>query len=238
MTHVRIKLADASPLPQRFEIRPLTADDTSAYFERRAEILKMGDGHYFSDSYERERQLTTEQLRRDWCTAKREHCIMGAFTNRKLVGFVMITQYGQPKDSTVEWEAAWMHPHYRGTGLTKALYEQVQKWTVDQGFNFVKSFIRADNKRWLDIRRKLGFVDIGIKQNECWADGTYGDTHILQFDLHTLRPAPQQQQQALRHLEQTVEVLRGSDAPGSDNRESPTSPSTRPTPTVPHRRLG
>jgi L-amino acid N-acyltransferase YncA len=232
------KLADASPILERIEIRPLTADDSSAYFERRSEILEMGDGHYFSDSYERERQLTTEPQRRDWCSAKREHCIMGAFTNGKLVGFVMITQYGPPEDSTVEWEAAWMHPRYRGTGLTKALYEQVQQRTVDQGYSFVKSFIRADNKRWLDIRRRLGFVNVGIKRNDCWADGTYGDTHVLQFDLRAFEPALQQQKEAIRHLEQTVDVLENSDTPPAGNREAATSPSTRPTPTAPHRRFG
>ena len=189
---------------QRFELRSLTEDDALAYFERRDYILSIGDGHFFSDSYERERELKTEQQRRDWCTEKHDHCIIGAFTNDKLVGFVMITQYGPPAELTVEWEAAWIHPQYRGTGITKALYEEVERWTVDQGYRFVKSFIREDNKRWLDIRRRLGFIEIGTKYISLWADNTGGNMVILRRDLYAPRPQPQN---ALQNLQNTISAL-------------------------------
>jgi len=193
-------------LPQQFELRPLTGNDTSAYFERRDHILKIGEGHFFSDSYEREDKLITEQKRRDWCTEKHDHCILGAFADRNLVGFVMITQYGPPADKTVEWEAAWVDPRYRGTGLTKALYEEVEKWTVSEGYRFVKSFIREDNKRWLDIRRRTGFVEIGTKYVSHWADNTDGNMVILIRDLSVPKP---QQQKSLHFLEDTISSLEG-----------------------------
>jgi GNAT superfamily N-acetyltransferase len=189
---------------QQFELRPLSGADAPAYFDRRNHILEIGEGHFFSDSYEREGKLVTEQLRRDWCTEKHDHCILGAFADRNLVGFVMITQYGPPADQTVEWEAAWVDPRYRGTGLTKALYEEVEQWTVSEGYRFVKSFIREDNKRWLDIRRRTGFVEIGTKYVSHWADNTGGNMVILERDL--LAPKPQQQK-ALHFLEDTISSL-------------------------------
>jgi GNAT superfamily N-acetyltransferase len=189
---------------QQCEIRSLTGDDAAAYFERRDHVLKIGDGHFFSDSYEREQALTTEQQRHDWCTEKHNHCIIGAFSGQELVGFVMITQYGQPQDSTVEWEAAWVNPDYRKTGLTKSIYEKVEKWTTDQGYRYVKSFIREDNKRWLEIRRKLGFVEIGTKHVPRWADGTSGNMIVLRLDLHAPKP---QAQRTLSCLEETLSFL-------------------------------
>jgi len=213
VTKVQITLRDAQHILQRFEIKPLTGDDAPAYFALRQRILQMGDGHYFSDSYTREAQLVTEQQRRDWCTEKPEHCIIGAFANGVLSGIVMITRFGPPADSTVEWEAAWVDPRYRRTGLTKAIYQEVQKWTVGQGYGFVKVFIRADNTRWLDIRRRQGFVQIGTKSNETWADGTIGDTHVFTLDLRA--PAlEQRRQRTLQHLDETVASLtQGANAP-------------------------
>ena len=206
MTCVQIQSVGAASSLQQFELRPLSGADAPAYFDRRNHILEIGEGHFFSDSYEREGKLVTEQLRRDWCTEKHDHCILGAFADRNLVGFVMITQYGPPADQTVEWEAAWVDPRYRGTGLTKALYEEVEQWTVSEGYRFVKSFIREDNKRWLDIRRRTGFVEIGTKYVSHWADNTGGNMVILIRDLSAPKP---QQQKALNYLEDTLSSLEG-----------------------------
>jgi len=204
MTCVQIQSAGTAYLPKQFDLRPLTANDAPAYFERRNHILEIGEGHFFSDSYEREDKLITEQQRRDWCAEKHDHCIFGAFTGQNLVGFVMITQFGSPNDKTVEWEAAWVDPRYRGSGLTKALYEEVEQWTVSEGYRFVKSFIREDNKRWLDIRRRTGFVEVGTKYVSHWADNTDGNMVILIRDLSAPKP---QQQKALHHLEDTLSSL-------------------------------
>jgi GNAT superfamily N-acetyltransferase len=228
VTQVEIMLMGAQPMLQRFEIRPLIGDDAPEYFALRQKILKMGDGHYFCDSYTREAQLTTEQQRRDWCTEKHEHCIIGAFANNALSGIVMVTRFGPPEDSTVEWEAAWVDPRYRRTGLTKTIYQQVQQWTTDQGYSFVKVFIRSDNTRWLDIRRRLGFTQVDTKRNELWADGTTGDTCVFRFDLHAPTPK-QRRQQTLLHLDETVASLnQGAPAPPKRRNGDTTPPHLKP----------
>jgi RimJ/RimL family protein N-acetyltransferase len=219
MTSAQITLASAQPILQRVEIRPLVGDEASIYFPLRDGILKSGDGHFFSDSYTRERKLLTPEQQRDWCTESREHCIMGAFANGALVGIVMITQYGAPENSTVEWEAAWVDLRYRGSGLTKALYERVEQWTVDQGYNFVEVHIRSDNKRWLGVRQKLGFDQVGIRRVEEWADGTPGDSLIFRLDLH----APTLEH-TVRHLgEAIVSFNQGALVPPTGIREGGTA---------------
>ncbi|MBR0967869.1 GNAT family N-acetyltransferase [Bradyrhizobium diazoefficiens] len=206
MTPIELSLKDAQHALHRIEIRPLTGEDAQAYFALRQRILSVGDGHYFSDSYTREAELKTEHERRDWCREKPEHCIIGAFTNGQLSGIVMITRFGPIEDSTVEWEATWVDPKFRRTGLTKALYEQVRNWTIDQGYAHVKVFIRSDNTRWLDIRLRQGFVQTGTKRNELWADGTTGDTHTFKLDLCPQHNA-ERAKQAIQYLGQTLAAI-------------------------------
>jgi hypothetical protein len=69
--------------------------------------------------------------------------------------------------------------------------------------HFNSSFIREDNKSWLDIRRKLGFVEIGTKYVSQWADGTSGNMVILKRDLYALRPQLQKHK-TIRYLENTI----------------------------------
>jgi len=59
VSSVQITLAGAEPALQQVDIRPLVGDEASIYFPLRDEILKSGDGHFFSDSYTRERKLLT-----------------------------------------------------------------------------------------------------------------------------------------------------------------------------------
>ena len=165
-------------------IRPLTATDSSTYRALRQKILSSCDALYFSDSYERERQLTESQWL-EWCTEKREHCILGTFDGVELIGIVMITQQGGADSSIVEWEAVWLDPCYRGTGIGKSAYEQARQWSQDRGYKFVAGFIRATYTPALDICRGQGFVYAYTIRNEIWADGSVADTHAYLLDLRT-----------------------------------------------------
>jgi L-amino acid N-acyltransferase YncA len=188
-------------------VRPLTPDDSQAYRDLRQRILAIGDGRYFADSYMRENQLTSERAWRDWCTEKRDHCIFGTFLEGVLIGVMMITRHqnfnGCP---TVEWEATWLDPAYRSLGVAKAAYRHVQRWTVEQGYSYALAFIRADNIRSRDIRKRQGFRYITTKRNEIWADGSIADLHAFVLDL---RMQPNEgQAQALRQLRGALVFLR------------------------------
>jgi GNAT superfamily N-acetyltransferase len=163
-------------------IRSLTAADTSAYRALRQRILNTRDALYFSDSYEREAQLTESQWP-EWCAEKREHCILGTFDKAELVGIIMITRQGGKGSPIVEWEAAWLDPRYRGTGIGKSAYERAKQWSKDQGYKFVAGFIRATYTPSLDICRGQGFVYAYTIKQETWADGSVADTHAYLLDL-------------------------------------------------------
>jgi len=197
----------AQAAPIQFEIRPLTGDDSNAYRALRQRILDIGDGRYFSDSYEREGKLTNEQLWRDWCTEKREHCIMGTFADKALVGVMMITQQGNGQSPVVEWEATWLHPDFRMGGVAKMAYQRVHDWTVQQGYTVAAVFIREDNFRSQDIRTRQGFQRVYTIPNERWADGSIASTHAYVLDLRNPADLAAQRPKTIDHLAEALAYL-------------------------------
>jgi L-amino acid N-acyltransferase YncA len=223
---------DAQAAPIHFEIRPLTGDDSHAYRALRQRILDTGDGRYFSDSYEREAKLTTEQLWRDWCSEKREHCIMGTFANKALVGVMMITQQGNTQSPVVEWEATWLHPDFRMGGVAKMAYQRVHDWTRQQGYTFAAAFIREDNWRSQEIRTRQGFQRVYTIPNERWADGSVASTHAYVLDLRTPPDHAAQRQATIDHLAEALEYLQTGlhAAPSAEPERNParSQPVTKP----------
>jgi RimJ/RimL family protein N-acetyltransferase len=211
----------SSPAPTT--IRPLTTDDAAAYRALRKKILAIGDGRYFSDSYEREERLSESQWR-DWCTETPEHCIFGVFHRHHLIGVMMVTRQGAAEDRTVEWEAIWLDPRYRRQGIARRAYEQVERWTLDHGYDRVALYIRADNQRSLDIHRRQGACYIYTKPGEMWADGSIGDTHAFVLDLQASTPE-RRYQKTLNHLDDVLAFLaRGAHAPPLPQEQAPTAP--------------
>lgn len=171
----------------RATARCLGPDDARAYRALRKRLLDIGDGRFFSDSYEREGRLLTDQQWRDWCTESREHCIIGTFVDGQLAGVMAITQQWPALPHVVEWEATWLAPEYRGFGIAKQAYDEVRSWTIAQGYEFAAVFIRDDNWRSREIREKQGFEFISTKHNETWADGSVGDVDFLLLALDPAR---------------------------------------------------
>jgi GNAT superfamily N-acetyltransferase len=177
-------MSDTGPRSPFIAIRPLTAIDSAAYRALRQKILKSDDALYFSDSYERERQLTENQWKK-WCTETPDHCILGTFADTELIGIIMITRQGGPDSPVVEWEAAWLDPRYRRTGIGKLAYEQARQWSQNQEYKYVVGFIRAIYTPALDICRDQGFVYAYTIKNEQWANGSIADTHAYLLDLRS-----------------------------------------------------
>ena len=188
-------------------IRPLTMSDCEAYRSIRQKILQSDDARYFSDSYERE-QLLSESQWLQWCTETQEHCILGTFVDDEMVGIIMITRQGGADSPIVEWEAAWLDPRYRGTGIGSLAYEYARQWSVSKGYKFVAGFIRATYTPALDICRKQGFVYAYTIPGEVWADGSVCDTHAYILDLRQESIATYQR--TTNYLEEALAYLQVS----------------------------
>lgn len=163
--------------------RLLGAEDAAAYRALRQHVLDIGDGRFFSDSYQREAAFESEAEWRDWCTPCREHCIVGTFYGTRLIGIMGITQYGGEAANTVEWEMTWLDPAFRNQGIAKQSYTLVEEWTKLQGYDRAVVFIRADNQRSRQIRESQGAVYYATKHAEVWADGSVADVDCFEIPL-------------------------------------------------------
>lgn len=187
-------------------MRPLTANDSTAYRQVRQKILAIGDGKYFSSSYTRENAFKTEAQWRSWCEETQEHCTIGIFCGSKLIGIMGIVRYGQPENCAVEWEATWLDPEYRRLGVARLAYKKVQQWTKDHGYKYAVVLIRDQNTRSREIRERQGAVYMETKPNEIWADGSVGDVHVFLLDLSEPRQ-DKTKDQAIQRLEEIFRSL-------------------------------
>ncbi|HEY0478149.1 MAG TPA: GNAT family N-acetyltransferase [Kofleriaceae bacterium] len=167
----------------RVVIRPLTAADSEAYRRLRQSILEIGEGKFFSSSYTREQQLTTEAQWREWCTETPVRCTIGSFVDGELVGSTGIVQCGDPASRTVEWNATWMAPKYRRSGIAKRAREAVRAWSRAHGYRYAITDIRADNTLFREIREREGAMYLCTERDVTWADGSKADAHYFLLNL-------------------------------------------------------
>jgi GNAT superfamily N-acetyltransferase len=162
-------------------LRPLTPGDAATYRGLRQYILAIGDGRFFADSYTREAALTESQWL-EWCTERREHCIIGTFDGRAMIGVMMVTQHHD--DITAEWEAIWLHPRYRRQGIAQRGYRRIEQWTRSHGYERAAVYIRADNLRSQHIHSQNGACYQFTCRNVIWADNSVADARCFLIDLH------------------------------------------------------
>jgi RimJ/RimL family protein N-acetyltransferase len=200
--------SDTPVEPDRIVIRPLTASDSGAYRALRQHILEIGEGKFFSSSYTREQQLTTEAAWGAWCSETALRCIIGSFVDGALVGIMAIQPCGDPRHRTAEWDSTWIAPAYRTSGVARQSYEHVRAWSLEHGYRYVIVDVRADNTRSLQIREKQGAIYLCTQRDVTWADGSTADTHYLMMSIVPEAERARSTAQAVGLLEAGLAFLR------------------------------
>ncbi|MEO7734960.1 MAG: GNAT family N-acetyltransferase [Kofleriaceae bacterium] len=186
--------------PDRVVIRPLTASDSRAYRRIRQHILDIGDGKFFSSSYTREQQFTSEDQWHARCAETAVQCVIGIFVDGELVGIMGMLPYGDPADHVTEWESTWIDQKYRRSGIARQAYERVCGWCHEHGYQYAIIDIRAGNARSREIRERQGAMYLCTQRDVVWADGSTAD---VDFFLLSLAPGTQR----VRSPEQAIGLL-------------------------------
>jgi len=199
---------DAFVAPDRVVIRPLTAADSEAYRRLRQHILEIGEGRFFSTSYTREQQFTSEDQWRERCAETPVRCTIGIFVEGALVGIMGVLPYGDPANLTTEWESTWIDPRYRRSGIARQAYETVRAWSHDHGYRYAIIDIRADNTRSREIREKQGAMYLCTRRDVMWADGSTADAHFFLLNLSPEAARSRSADQAVAFLEAGLAFLK------------------------------
>lgn len=205
--------------PDRVVIRPLTAADSAGYRQLRQRILDIGEGKLFSSSYTREQQFTSEDQWREWCTETPVRCIIGIFVEGALSGIMGITPCGAPGSLTAEWDATWVDPQYRRSGIAGPAYEAVRAWSHDHGYRYAVVDIRADNTRSREIRENQGAMYLCTKRAATWADGSTADVHYFLLNISSEAARSRSVEQAVGFFEAALAFLHHDQHEATDGHE-------------------
>ena len=201
--------SELSGNPDHVVIRPLTAADGEAYRRIRQRVLDSGDGRFFSSSYTREQQFTSEDHWREWCTETPVRCTIGVFVDGDLVGISGILPSGDPENLITEWQATWLDPKYRNSGVARQAYEKRHEWSYDHGYRYAVGDVHADNARALEIWRRQGkTLYLFTQRNVTWADGSTADTHFFMGSLSPGADGPRSVRDGIALLEAALTFLK------------------------------
>lgn len=200
--------AESDISPDRVVIRPLTAADGAAYRRLRQRVLDSGEGKFFSSSYTREQQFTSEDHWRDWCTETPVRCTIGVFVDGELVGISGILPSGDPQNLITEWQATWLDPKYRKSGVARQAYQKRHEWSYQHGYRYAVGDVHAENLRALEIwKKQANALYLFTQRNVTWADGSTGDTHYFMGSLSPETEGPRSLEQAVALFEAAATFL-------------------------------
>jgi RimJ/RimL family protein N-acetyltransferase len=207
----RMTVRVESELPiahERVVMRPLTGADTAAYRRLRQHVLDIGEGKFYSTSYTVEQQLTSEQQWREWLTETPVRCTIGSFIEGDLIGIIGVASYGDPRNRIVEFNASWIPPKYRRSGLARLARDRARRWSLEHGYRYGVVDIRVDNTRMQELRRNEGAVYLYTRRNVTWADGSTADTNVFMEDLTAGAESPRSLDQAIAFAEAVLVLLK------------------------------
>lgn len=150
-------------------IRPLTVDEWELYREVRLQALQSDPG-VFGGRYDDERHKSQSEWQKTLANPKEAVFIL--FDGKKPIG---ITGIGydrhNPADNTALMWGSWIHPDYRGRGLSSRLYQARLDWVKDKGdILFVYVGHRLSNTTSKSANQKYGFT-YTHEEMTTWPDG-------------------------------------------------------------------
>lgn len=158
------------------EIKLLTPNDASAYWELRLEALQQNP-EAFGTSYEEAIQRTNpiEQVENNLRTEG--NYTFGAFHQEKLVGMVTLSQESYLKmKHRANIFAMYVSPTTRGIGAGKALLmEAINKANTIEEIEKINLSVVSTNEKAKNLYTQLGFKVFGVEEKALKVAETYYD---------------------------------------------------------------
>jgi RimJ/RimL family protein N-acetyltransferase len=166
------------------DIRPLTIEDTDAYWSLRLRALRDHPEAYWS-SYEEESLKPLDEVRESLRRLKPPQTfILGAFVDGQLVGMTGFWQQEKRKVSHkgFVW-GVYVAPEQRGKGIAKALMiETLDMAARNPNLEQVNLVVMATNASAYHVYLVLGFEEFGREPHSLNVNGVYYDEiHMVKF---------------------------------------------------------
>lgn len=164
--------------PPAYIIRAIEASDARSFIHLQEEIFQQTDFMY---NMENELDLTVQQLRKDlvyWKQLK-NRTILCCIVNGIFAGYAVIHGYKHSKAKHVATVHLAVKEEHQRKGIGSALMEAVERWSIQRDISRLEVSVMEHNEYALNLFKKLGFQQEGIRQNAI----KLNDTFINEYSL-------------------------------------------------------
>lgn len=150
--------------PSAYIIRAIEASDARSFIHLQEEIFQQTDFMY---NMENELDLTVQQLRKDlvyWKQLK-NRTILCCIVNGIFAGYAVIHGYKHSKAKHVATVHLAVKGEHQRQGIGSALMEAVERWSIQRDISRLEVSVMEHNACALNLFKKLGFQQEGIRQN-------------------------------------------------------------------------
>ena len=105
----------------------------------------------------------TDSFMNEWLesaknTESTENTFSGiALHSTKIVGLHIARKFEEWEQIGVHLAGLWVHPEYRGIGISKKMKQQAEVWAKSIGATFINTNVQRDNERMLSINKNAGY---------------------------------------------------------------------------------
>lgn len=165
-------------IPSAYIIRAIEASDARSFIHLQEEIFEQTDFMY---NIQDELDLTVQQLRKNLTYWKqlRNRTILLCVLNGNFAGYVVIHGYKHSKNKHVASIHLAVKEEFQGKGIGLALMEAVEKWSKQREISRLELCVMEHNDIALNLFRKLGYQQEGIRKNAIKLDGRYMNEYSL-----------------------------------------------------------
>lgn len=158
-------------------IRKASIDDAEKYLQ----MLKQLDTETKNMMLEpEERKTTIEQMRDRIVNMSGSNGAIFLIENEnKICGFLAAQRGGANRIRHSAYIVIGMLKEYRGKKLGAKLFEELEKWTVENNITRLELTVVKNNEGAIKLYEKSGFKIEGIKEKSMIIDGNYVDEYYM-----------------------------------------------------------
>ena len=155
-------------------IRHMVKADFEEFAQLRALALDTEPASFWNTVAEEAPEL---EAKFDFRVLKEHNFTLGAFDNLKLIGYMSFVRHDLSKlQHKGEIHSVFVHPHYRGRGISSQLFSKMLETAFDQnGLTKIMLTVTQGNVAAKALYEKHGFESFGLEKNGMVVDGkVYG----------------------------------------------------------------
>jgi RimJ/RimL family protein N-acetyltransferase len=165
-------------MSQGFVLKQLMPDEWPLYKKLRLEALQNAHGS-FGGSYDKESLLEDSVWQERLADARSAFWVL--YDQDQPIGMTGVIEAKDDPETTA-LIASYIHPDYRGKGLSNLFYKARIEWSKQNGYRRVMVSCRASNTASKAANRKFGFAHTH-NESKTWPDGKTEDNVFYALNL-------------------------------------------------------